>query len=58
VSENRIVVCGTGHSSIHELLNAWLKADGDPGWDVRIRYTPGERAVARLGFERIKRQAI
>lgn len=58
VAANKVVVCATGHNSVHQLLTLWLKAGGDPGWAVRRRYTRGEQALARLGFERIQRGAL
>lgn len=58
VPGNKVVVCGTGHSSIHDLLAKWLKADGDPGWEVQRHYTRGERELAQLGYDRIKRGAL
>jgi hypothetical protein len=58
VGANRITVCASGHNSIHALLDKWLAADGDPGWDVRRHYTRGERTVARLGYQRIKRGSL
>lgn len=58
VPANRVVVCATGHNSIHSLLTAWLRSSGDPGWEVQRHYTREERRLARLGFERIQRQAL
>ena len=58
VPENKIVVCATGHNSIHDLLAKWLAAAGDPGWDVSRHYTTGERAAAKLGYDRIQRGAL
>lgn len=58
VPANKVVVCATGHNNIHDLLSRWLKANADPGWDVQRHYTRQERALAQLGFERIKRQAL
>jgi len=58
VPENLVVVCATGHNSIHDLLAKWLKTGGDPGWDVQRHYTRGERELAKLGYDRIKRGAL
>lgn len=58
IPANVIVTCATGHNSVHSLLDAYRKAGGDPGWDVRRRYTPRERELALLGWQRIQRQAM
>jgi hypothetical protein len=58
IHDNKVTVCATGHNSIHDLLNQWLKAKGDPGWDVQRHYTHWERHLAKLGYERIQRGAM
>lgn len=58
VPANRVVICATGHNSVHHLLDAYRRANGDPGWAVRRQYHPGERALAALGWDRIQRQAL
>ena len=58
VPENKITVCSTGHNSIHDLLDKWLKAGASPGWEVLRHYTTGERKYAQLGFDRIQRGAL
>jgi hypothetical protein len=58
IPDNRVVVCATGHNNIHDLLNAYRAAKGDPGWSVRRRYSRGERDLAALGWARIQRGAM
>jgi hypothetical protein len=55
---NKVTVCATGHNSIHQLLAEWLRLDAKPSWLFRRRYTSGERMLAQLGYERIKRKAL
>lgn len=43
---NRIALCPTGHVNTHHLLDAYVKAGGDPGWEVRRRYTRTCRQLA------------
>lgn len=50
---NMVWVCPTGHSAIHELLRAYVKAEGTPSWSVRRGYSNGERKYAALGYQRI-----
>ena len=50
VASNWVQVCPTGHDAIHELLRAWIKADGEPVWEIRRYYHPEERWLAKQGF--------
>jgi hypothetical protein len=59
IAANRIVVCATGHNSIHQLLSFMLKAENgtvDPS--VFKTYTAFEQQYAQLGYDRIKRGAM
>lgn len=58
IPENRIVVCATGHNSIHQLLNQFKAHKGDVPYAVLRTYSFGERKYARLGYDRIARQAM
>ena len=58
VAANKVTICATGHNNVHQLLDAWLHAKGDPGWPVRRGYAQGEQALARLGYEWITRGAL
>jgi hypothetical protein len=56
VPENKVVVCATGHNSIHDLLNKWRR--GVPDKAVLAAYSVGERSLAKLGWDRIQRGAL
>jgi hypothetical protein len=58
IAANKVVICATGHNSVHDLLGLWRKAGGEPAWDVRQHYSKGERALAATGWDRIQRQAM
>jgi hypothetical protein len=58
IPENKVVVCATGHNSIHQLMSLWLKGAAEPPWSIRRQYTPDERRLAQTGYDRIKRQAM
>lgn len=59
VAENKIVVCPTGHYNIHRLLEEYLAGAGvPPPYSVLKQFSRGERELAKLGYERIKRQAM
>jgi hypothetical protein len=51
VASNIVVVCATGHNSIHQLLEKMLKAGTAelPHHDLLV-YTKGEKKVATTGF--------
>lgn len=48
---NRIVICATGHNSVHALLDAYRRAGGPPGWDVLQHYGRAERHLADRGWQ-------
>lgn len=52
VAANRVQTCDTGHYSIHTLLDQLRK--GKP----MVGGTRRERELARLGYDRIQRQAL
>lgn len=58
IPENRIVVCATGHNSIHDLLAKLLAANGDVPASEQRGYSRGERRYALLGYQRITRGAM
>jgi hypothetical protein len=49
--ENVVWVCPTTHASIHELLRAWERYEGEPPWSVRRYYGPYTRRYAELGWQ-------
>jgi hypothetical protein len=58
IAENKIVVCPTGHYNIHALLQEYLTAHGDVPYSLVKTYGKGERDAAKLGYDRITRQAM
>lgn len=50
---NRVPICPTGHTNVHALLRHAARAGGvdEVPWDVRRRFHPGERALARIGYD-------
>jgi hypothetical protein len=49
---NRVSVCPTGHTSIHELLRLWMRMEQEPSWSVRKHYSVGDQKYAEEGFRR------
>jgi len=58
ITANKVTVCATGHNSIHMLLAAYRKVNGDPGWEVRRHFTTQERAYALIGWLRLSQQTM
>jgi hypothetical protein len=57
-ADNRVVVCGTGHNSIHQLIAEYLTMKGAVPYSLLKQYTMGERQLAKLGYDRITRGAM
>lgn len=58
IPDNKIVACATGHNSIHDLLNKYRQACGQPAAETLRHYSREERRLAALGWQRIQRQAM
>lgn len=58
VPDNIIIVCPTGHYSIHDLLNHYKMLMGNVPFDIVKRYSHEERKYAKLGYDRIMRKAL
>jgi hypothetical protein len=58
IAENRIVVCATGHNSIHKLIQEYELGRGTVPYSLLKQYTMGERRLAHLGYDRIVRGAM
>lgn len=58
IAENKVVVCPTGHSNIHELLKAFIAMRGKVPYSELRRYSYKERELAKLGYDRITRRAM
>lgn len=58
VAANIVVVCPTGHANIHDLLARMVAGGGLVPYSVQRWYGRRERELARLGYERIQRQAL
>lgn len=50
-ASNRLPLCANAHNNVHALLRAWERAQGEPSWDVRRRFSPYVRDLARRGWE-------
>lgn len=48
--ENLVLLCPTSHDATHNLLRAWVKAGGEPSWEIRRRFGPYVRRLAEEGY--------
>jgi hypothetical protein len=55
---NLVRVCPTGAANIRTLLSHHLLANGQVPYSVRRQFSHHERDLAKLGFDRIMRQAM
>lgn len=53
VPANMRDICPTGHSNIHHLLRHYVRGNGVVPWEVRRRFTVGERELAELGYRAV-----
>lgn len=58
VEENLITVCPNGHREIHDLLRRMMKGNGVVTWLIARRYGKKVRTYAKLGYDRIRRNAL
>lgn len=58
ITDNKVVVCPTGHYSIHDLLNQYKMLMGRVPYTILRRYSIEERKYAALGYDRITRKSM
>lgn len=51
VAANRTWRCPTSHSNVHDLEREWYRHKGEPPWEVRRRYGPQVRELARRAYQ-------
>jgi hypothetical protein len=58
IPENRVVICATGHNSVHQIISELILGHGNMSWAALRAYGKDERDLAKLGYDRIVRQAM
>lgn len=48
---NTIMLCPNAHSSVHRLIDEYVRADGEPSWDVRKHFSSFIRALAAHAWD-------
>lgn len=43
---NLVTLCPSSHTAVHRLLDEYVRAGGDPGWEVRRRFSAFQRDLA------------
>lgn len=56
--DNLVWLCPTSHVNVHELLRPWQANEGEPPWEVRCRFGPYIRDLARRGYEAITTRQV
>ena len=51
VPENMVWLCPNAHTATHRLIDDYVRAGGDPGWDVRQHFSPFVRGLALRAWE-------
>ena len=52
----KVLMCQTGHTNVHCLLDEYDEYGETPPWPVRRQYGPGERRLAETAW-RLRREA-
>jgi hypothetical protein len=58
VEDNLVIVCATGHYNIHQLLRIFIANNGKVPYGTLKPYSRQERALAKLGWQRLTRKAM
>lgn len=51
VPENLATICPNTHTAVHRLIDNYVRAGGDPGWDVRQHFSAYQRDLALRAWE-------
>lgn len=51
VPGNLVVLCPNTHTATHRLIDEYVRAGGDPGWEVRRLFSRTSRALAVRAWE-------
>lgn len=46
VDSNLVWLCPNSHTAIHRLIDEYVRAGGDPGWDIRKHFSEFQRGYA------------
>ena len=51
VPENLVMLCPSSHTATHRLIDEYVRAGGDPGWEVRRKFGVYVRTLARTAWD-------
>ena len=51
VAANLVMLCPNAHTATHRLIDSYVRAKGDPGWEVRQHFSPFVRDLALRAWE-------
>lgn len=47
---NLVTLCPSSHTAVHRLIDDYVRAGGDPGWDVRQHFSAFQRDLAERAW--------
>jgi hypothetical protein len=48
---NLVTICANTHTAVHRLLDDYVRAGGDPGWETRRHFSPYQRELALRAWQ-------
>lgn len=48
---NLVTLCPNAHTATHRLIDDYVRAGGDPGWETRCHFSPFIRELALRAWE-------
>jgi hypothetical protein len=51
IRENKRLICPNTHTATHRLIDEYVRAGGDPGWEVRRHFGVYVRELARFAWD-------
>jgi 5-methylcytosine-specific restriction endonuclease McrA len=52
IDANLVTICPNTHAAVHRLLDDYVRAGGDPGWETRKHFSAFQRDLALRAWER------
>jgi hypothetical protein len=54
IAENMRWLCPTTHTKVHNLWREWVRAGGEPPWDIMRRYSGYVRGLVADGWSQVE----
>ena len=50
-ADNIVMLCPNSHTAVHRLINDYVRAGGEPSWEIRRQFGPYVRKLAAIAWE-------